>query len=66
MKNEGRLVVILLGLCSVIWTIRVICDVIYQTYGGSGFGFVLNILCALTWIASFIVNLNRYRSNKKY
>ena len=65
MKNEGRLAVILLGLCSAIWTIRVIYDVIYQTYNGSTFGFVLNIICAMTWIASFIVNLKRYNSNKK-
>jgi len=50
MKNEDRLAVILLGLCSVVWTIRVIYDVIYQAYSGFGFGFVLNILCAVTWI----------------
>ncbi len=65
MKKPSLLAVILYALCAVIWSIRAIFEVIYQTYNNSAFWFVLNILCALIWIAAFTVNLKRYRSNKE-
>lgn len=52
-------------MCAVLWTIRAILEVLYQTYNDSMFRFVLNILCAVIWIAAFIVTLKRYRSNKE-
>ena len=64
MKQPRRLTVILFGACAVIWTIRAILEVVYQTYNDSVFWFVLNVLCAVIWIAAFVVNLKRYRSNK--
>ncbi len=64
MKKPSRLTIILFGACAVIWTIRAILEVVYQTYNDSVFGFVLNVLCAVIWIAAFVVNLKRYRSNK--
>ena len=64
MEQPRRLTVILFGACAVIWTIRVILEVVYQTYNDSVFWFVLNVLCAVIWIAAFVVNLKRYRSNK--
>ena len=64
MKQSHRLTVILFGTCALIWTIRAILEVVYQTYNDSIFGFVLNVLCAVIWIAAFVVNLKRYRSNK--
>ena len=64
MKKTSRLSVILYALCAVIWTIRAILEVVYETYDYSIFLFVLNILCAILWIVAFIVNLKRYRSNK--
>ena len=64
MKQPRRLTVILFGTCAVIWTIRAILEVVYQTYNDSVFLFVLNVLCAVIWIAAFVVNLKRYRSNK--
>ena len=65
MKNPSRLTVILFGMCAVIWTIRAILDVAYQTYNDSVFWFVLNVLCAVIWIAAFVVNLKRYRVNQE-
>ena len=64
MKQPRRLAVILFGVCAVIWTIRAVLEVVYQTYNDSVFGFVLNVLCAVIWIAAFVINLKRYRSNK--
>ena len=64
MKKPSRFVVILYGLCAVIWTIRGMLDIVFKTYSDSGFWFVMNILCAVLWIAAFIVSLKRYRSNK--
>ena len=65
MKKLSRLTVILYAMCAVLWTIRAILEVLYQTYNDSMFRFVLNILCAVIWIAAFIVTLKRYRSNKE-
>lgn len=64
MKRASHLTVILCGLCAVIWTVRAILEVFYQTYNYSVFGFVLNVLCAVVWIGAFIVNLKKYRSNR--
>ena len=65
MKKPSRLTVILYGVCAVIWTIRAILEVAYQTYKDSVFWFVLNVLCAVIWIAAFVVNLKRYRANQE-
>ena len=64
MKKPSRFVVILYGICAVLWTVRDILEIVFKTYNDSGFWFVMNILCAVLWIAAFIVNLKRYRSNK--
>ncbi|MBQ9855072.1 MAG: hypothetical protein IJO53_02670 [Clostridia bacterium] len=65
MKKPSRLTVILFGVCAVIWTIRAILEVAYQTYNDSVFWFILNVLCAVLWIAAFILNLKRYRANEE-
>ncbi|MBQ3170042.1 MAG: hypothetical protein IJB99_09815 [Clostridia bacterium] len=65
MKKPSRLTVILFGVCAVIWTIRAILEVAYQTYNDSVFWFILNVLCAVIWIAAFILNLKRYRANEE-
>ena len=64
MKNSNRFVVILYGICAVIWTARAVLEVIYQTYNDSVFWFILNILCAPLWIGAFLLSLKRYRSNR--
>lgn len=64
MKKVSGLSVILYALCAAIWTIRVMLDIAYQTYNHSFSLFVLNILCAIVWSVSFVVNLKRYRSKK--
>ena len=60
MKKISRLTLILFGSCAVIWTVRAVMEIIYQTYQDSVFWFVMNMLCAVLWIAAFIVNLVRY------
>ena len=64
MKKTSGISVILCAFCAVIWTIRAILEVLYKTYNDSIWGFGLNILCAVLWIAAFILNLKNYRSNK--
>lgn len=64
MKKTSRLTVILYALCAIIWTIRAVLEIAYQTYHTSVFLFVLNVLCAVVWIAAWIVNWKRYCSNR--
>lgn len=65
MKKTSLAAVILVGLAAVIWTIRVELEIVLKTYNESVFLFVLNVLCSVVWIVSFIVNLKRYRSNRE-
>lgn len=62
MKKISRLNLILFGSCAVIWTIRAVLEAVHQTYQDSVFWFVMNMLCAVLWIAAFIVNMYRYRA----
>jgi hypothetical protein len=39
-------------------------EVSYQTYTESVFWFVMNLLCAVIWIAAFLVNLKRYQRDR--
>lgn len=64
MKKTSCLSVILYGMCAIIWTVRVIVDIVLKTYNDSVFLFVLNIFCAVIWICSFFILLTRYLSNK--
>ena len=65
MKKTSLAAVMLVGLAAVIWTIRVVLEIVLKTYNESVFLFVLNVLCSVVWIVSFIVNLKRYRSNRE-
>ena len=65
MKKTSLAAVILVGLAAVIWTIRVVLEIVLKTYNESVFLFVLNVLCSVVWIVSFIMNLKRYRSNRE-
>lgn len=65
MKKTSLAAVILVGLAAVIWTIRVVLEIVLKTYNESVFLFVLNVLCSVVWIVSFIVNMKRYRSNRE-
>ena len=53
------------GLNALLWTIKAIVDVVYQTYNNSVLWSVLSILNAVLWNISFVVNLKRYRSNQE-
>ena len=61
MKKKDKTIVILYAACAVIWTVRAILDIVYRTYNESAFLFVLNILCAVIWIAAFIGQYMKYR-----
>lgn len=65
MKKTSLAAVILVGLAAAIWTIRAVLEIVLKTYNESVFLFVLNVLCSVVWIVSFIVNLKRYRSNRE-
>ena len=65
MKNTSLLVVILYGICAVIWTVRAIVEIVYQTYQDSVLMFVLSMLCALMWLGAFLASLKKYRANQE-
>ena len=65
MEKPKLVTVILYGLAASLWTVRAILGVAYQEYSDSVFWFVLNVLCAVIWIAVFIKWLIIYRSNTK-
>lgn len=63
-KHPTRITVILYLACAVIWTIKVILNIIYQTYNVSVFWFALDILVAIIWTAAFVKWRKAYCSNK--
>ncbi len=65
MKKPSLLLVIMIGVCAIIRIIKAISEVVYPTHSNSVFWFVFYILCAVIWIAFFVVNLKSYRSNKE-
>ncbi len=56
------LVVVLTALAAIIWTAACVLDFVYDS---SLFLKILRILCALVWVVAFLVNLYRYRKDKK-
>ena len=64
MKRPSLWVVILYGICAVIWTLRAILEIVYQTYNDSVFWFALNTLCSPLWIIAFILCLKSFLSKK--
>ena len=65
MKKPSRFLLMLYGVCAVIWIIRIIGDIVNQTIYVPGSWFVMNVICAGMWIACFIVNLKRYLANEE-
>lgn len=66
MKKPSRFVLILDGICALMYTVKVIVDIVEivsKTYDNSFFLFVLNIFCAVVWIYIMIVHLKN-DSNK--
>jgi uncharacterized membrane protein len=63
-KKTTKFTVILYALCAILWTVSAVLEVSYQTYTESVFWFVMNLLCAVIWIAAFLVNLKRYQRDR--
>ena len=64
MKKTSLFVVILYGVCAIIWTARAILEIVYRTYTDSAVMFVLSMLCAVVWVGAFVASLIRYRAGK--
>ncbi len=64
MKKTKLFTVILYGLCAVVWTLRVILDIVYKQYDSAFAFFILRVLTAFIWIAAFVRWLLKYRSEK--
>ena len=54
--------VIMYGVCALLWIARTVLDIINREYNYSSFTFVLNIICAVMWTIVFVTWLIRYRS----
>lgn len=63
-KKTSIVVVILYGMCAVIWTVKSFIDIYYKTYTDNGFVFAMDVLCSILWIISFVILLRRYIANK--
>ena len=63
MKKPGLATVILFGLCAALWSAKAIYEVAVQI----PYPVIpsLDVLCALAWIAAFILQIIRYRKRKK-
>lgn len=65
MKKGDIISLVCSGICAILWTIRVIMDLVSQAYLNSGFTFFLHLLCGVLWTIYFVVSLKRYYSAKK-
>lgn len=57
-------VVVLDGLCAVLWTARTIIGIATKEYQENTVFFILNAACAVLWIAAFIRWLMVYRDTR--
>ena len=63
MKKKQLTAVILCGLAAAVWTVRAILGAAYEEYSISVFWFAMSILCAIIWIAVFIIRLKALLSS---
>ncbi len=63
-RNVKKSVVVLDGLCAVLWTARTIIGIATKEYQENTVFFILNAACAVLWIAAFISWLIIYRKTK--
>lgn len=64
MKNPKRHTLVLYGLCTLVWTLRVIVGIADKEYDYDSVFFLLNVLTAFIWVAAFIRWMIKYRSEK--
>lgn len=64
MKNSKKFYVVLCGVCTLIWLIRIVLDIVEKTYIDKAFLFWLNVACAVLWLFTFVLNLKTYLSKK--
>ena len=65
MKDKSKTTLILSGLCAALWTLRVVVDLFAAGNSEPAYYLLINALCAGAWIASFVIRLKRYRTEKK-
>ncbi len=64
-STQTKLAGVLIAFCAVVWTLRVVLDIITQTYNDSMLLFVLHIICAVAWIIATTANIARAVSRKE-
>lgn len=60
-RKQQLLAAVLCGVAAAVWTIGTILAV---CFGVGGVSAALLVLCAVVWIAAFLVNLHRYKNDK--
>ncbi len=64
-KNVGLTAFILYVLCAVIWSVRLVLEILDHSYRGSEFRIGMDVLCVGLWIVAAIVQYRRYRTEKE-
>lgn len=64
-KIDRLLAVIACALAALIWSVRVIIEVVHQLYNESVFLLCVDVLCAVIWIVAFAIQLRKYRLGQK-
>ncbi len=65
MKKSKLALVIINGMCAVIWTVKAVLGIGSQIYDDSVLLSAADVSCAVMWIIVFIMNLIEYRSGSR-
>ena len=65
-KKTDLAIVILYGICAVVWTVLSILEVIvFKTYQDNLLKFIWNVICAIQWVFLFLLSWKRYKNGKR-
>lgn len=62
MSNRSSMIAY--AVCSVLWTLLCIWDVVGGRYQTDSIGFMLDVICAAAWVIGFVIYLKKVRSDK--
>ena len=65
MKNTNAVAAVLYGSCAVIWSGKVVTDIIVKAYGEKPILFGLDVLCAVCWIAASVIQRKRLKRESR-